>query len=84
LAEVRAALLELEAGIEKYCGRRWDRTGAPPNAVAPAVPGGERKPRAPVNGERLLRRPLRAFVAWWRSALQPAEAARHRAEHRRD
>ena len=63
LAEVRAALLELEACVAKYRGVRVPRRAAP--AVGPGLVNGEAGRPAGAR-RRILPAPIRAVVAWWR------------------
>jgi len=81
LAEVRAALLELEACVAKYRGVRVPRRAAP--AVGPGLAngggavggasssgggggGGGEAGRPAGARRRILPAPIRAVVAWWR------------------
>jgi len=84
LAELRAALSELDACVVKFCAGRAGRgvvvaaspqkrgrgrlravpRGAVPRAVPEAVPDGTDVAR-PTIVQRILRRPIRALLAWW-------------------
>jgi hypothetical protein len=78
LAEVRAALLELEACVAKYRGVRVPRRASP--AVGPGLvsgggaavggasssSGGGEAGRPAGARRRTLPAPIRAVVAWWR------------------
>jgi hypothetical protein len=77
LAELRAALLELEACVAKYRGVRVPRRSAPEAAHANvATLGGDAsagaettwRPRA----RRILPLPIRALVEWWRRSRKQA------------
>jgi hypothetical protein len=80
LAEVRAALLELEACVAKYRGVRVRRAAAPAGSAAGSAAGGSAagggdarasaaaRSRGGGVAQRILRPRLDAFVGWWRKS----------------
>jgi len=69
LAELRAALLELEACVAKYRGVRVPRRGLTAAAAPPTVTAAA-EPALRVGAQRRLSFPrLRAVIHWWRRSV---------------